>query len=189
MFYLSNVIKSLLVSLLLLTVAYANATNSIKSTSPVNSTNQQWQKQQWQKVGEAQLSILFWDIYLAKLFTPNGTFDQIQGPLKLEINYKIDISKQDLVEETENQWQQMAFDHPNSESWLNALSSIFPDIKDGDTLAVELTAENQGILYHNQQQIHQFPASVQLQQFLAIWLSDKSTRPKLMAKLTGQKRK
>lgn len=140
----------------------------------------------WQQVGNAELSILFWDIYKAKLYTINGKFERIAGPLKLEITYYIDIEGKDLVAETANQWQEMGLSHENDGPWLDTLLAIFPDLQENDRLAIQLKANGEGLFFHNGSLLHQFPASLQLQNFLGIWLSSQSTRPKLMAKLTGK---
>lgn len=142
----------------------------------------------WQSVGNAELSILFWDIYKAKLFSSNGEFVGIKGPLKLEITYLIDIKGEDLAVETAKQWQEMGINNNDDDSWLSALHSIFPDLKENDRLAIQLNANGDGLLFHNETLLYEFPPSQQLHNFLAIWLSKDSTRPKLMAKLTGQRK-
>ncbi|WP_394175763.1 chalcone isomerase family protein [Thalassotalea litorea] len=145
---------------------------------------------QWQKVGEAQLKVLFWDVYLAKLFTPNGDFASnahgVAHPLRLHLTYFLDIEGEKLAEETKKQWRKMGFKHAQNQPFTEQLAAIFPDLKEQDSLAIETNHTGQAKLYHNQQLIHEFAPSIQVDQFLAIWLSEKSTRPKLMKQLTGQ---
>ncbi|TLU67207.1 hypothetical protein FE810_02680 [Thalassotalea litorea] len=145
---------------------------------------------QWQKVGEAQLKMLFWDVYLAKLFTPDGDFESasagIEHPLRLHLTYFLDIEGEKLAEETKKQWRKMDFEHPENSGFIEELAVVFPDLQEQDSLAIETSSKGEAKLFHNQQLIHEFAPSVQVDQFLAIWVSDKSTRPKLMKQLTGQ---
>ncbi|NMP15192.1 hypothetical protein [Thalassotalea sp. Y01] len=140
----------------------------------------------WRQVGKAKLEVLFWDVYQARLYTPDGNFKGIKGPLKLHLTYYIDIDGADLAEETGNQWQEMQFEHADNNTWLRQLKQVFPDLQENDSLTMVLDDNDVGYLLHNENLIYRFEPSVQLNQFLAIWLSDKSTRPKLMTKLTGQ---
>ncbi|TKB47140.1 chalcone isomerase family protein [Thalassotalea mangrovi] len=144
----------------------------------------------WQQVGQAELKVLFWDVYLAKLFTPDGEFDTgsegIEHPLRLHLTYFLDIEGEKLAEETEKQWHKMKFEHPRNSSFIAQLGDVFPDIQEQDSLTIETSSSGDAKLFHNQQLIHEFEPSIQIDQFLAIWLSEKSSRPKLMKQLTGQ---
>ncbi|WP_185967982.1 chalcone isomerase family protein [Thalassotalea sp. PS06] len=165
--------------------ASANNAEIMTVTSTGSSTNGQWQK-----VGEAQLKVLFWDVYLAKLFTPDGDFESasagIEHPLRLHLTYFLDIEGEKLAEETEKQWRKMDFEHPENADFIEKLSAVFPDLEEQDSLAIETSSKGEARLFHNQELIYEFAPSVQVDQFLAIWLSDRSTRPKLMKQLTGQ---
>ncbi|MDN3651999.1 hypothetical protein QWY77_04360 [Thalassotalea ponticola] len=140
----------------------------------------------WQEVGKAKLEVLFWDVYKARLYTESGTFNGIKGPLKLDLTYYLDIKGEDLAKETAKQWRKMGFRHPDNKAWIADLYRIFPNLQKGDSLTLILSQQNQGSLLFNGERIHQFEPSIQLNQFLAIWLSEQSTRPELMAKLTGK---
>ncbi|WP_371186540.1 hypothetical protein [Thalassotalea maritima] len=142
---------------------------------------------QWKQVGDAKLKVMFWDVYTARLYTETGKFDGIQGPLKLHLTYHIDIDADELAEETGKQWRKMNFKHPDDSAWVAELHQIFPSLKRYDSLTLILDEQGQGKLLHNNQPHHDFEPSVQLQQFLAIWLSKRSTRPDLVAELTGQR--
>lgn len=145
----------------------------------------------WRLVGTAEYSVLFWDIYEAKLFSPTGTFNQqpnrFPQSLLLELTYKMNIEGKELATETANQWKKMKFEDLGNPAFINELTNLFPDIKENDTLAIEQTRSGEAKLLFNQQLIHTFPASKQVNQFLAIWLGKNSTEPKLMQKLTGQR--
>ena len=135
----------------------------------------------WRLVGKAKLKVLFWDIYQAELSTPSGTYQGIEGPLKLHLTYFIDIDAQELAKETENQWQEI--DNPQ---FIKDLESIFPDLVEDDTLTMKLNADGTATLLHNNEFRHHFEASEQVDKFLAIWLSPQTTRPELRKILIGK---
>ncbi|WP_068544732.1 hypothetical protein [Thalassotalea crassostreae] len=143
-----------------------------------------YKKIKWLNVGKAKLEILFFDIYKAQLYTEDGTFSGIKGPLKLHLTYYLDIDGEELVDETKNQWQEMGIYDVADKPWLEQLRLVFPDIKEDDSLTLILDKNSQGLLEHNNKLIHVFEGSEQLSKFFSIWLSKDSTRPELMRKLT-----
>ena len=143
----------------------------------------------WVPIGEAKLSILFWDIYEARLFNDTGVFIGVTPPLQLQLTYLIDIEGDELANETKKQWQKMGIYKESDEQWLGELKLIFPDISENDTLTFTFELDNGASLTFNNVLIHQFEPSPQVGKFLAIWLSEKSTHPKVRDKLVGQIRR
>ncbi|ENQ8761493.1 hypothetical protein ACEQ72_001723, partial [Vibrio parahaemolyticus] len=89
--------------------AIPSQAQDIGSTDRLNVEN--WQE--WETVGEAQLTWFVFDIYRSRLKAPNGQYlvstDVSPHPFALEINYQRDISKQQLLEVTDEQWQKLGF--------------------------------------------------------------------------------
>ncbi|MDF5653099.1 hypothetical protein P3743_24090, partial [Vibrio parahaemolyticus] len=75
----------------------------------------------WKTVGEAQLTWFIFDIYHSRLKAPDGKFivsdDVSPHPLALEINYKRDISKQQLLDVTDEQWAKLGFTDSYRKDW------------------------------------------------------------------------
>ncbi|KHD24811.1 periplasmic protein [Vibrio caribbeanicus] len=174
--------RGLIFSLLVSSTSYA---------APVDSETE-WNT--WPAVGEAQLSVFIFDVYQSRLQTPNGTYsvdaDITPHPLALSIDYQRDISQQQLLDATEDQWEEMGFDKQLSQRWIQELVTIFPNIEKGQNLTY-VTDGQSGHFYFRSNEMAS-PARIGSitdeslnDAFLAIWLSPKTTYPKLRAQLIG----
>ncbi|WP_019620426.1 chalcone isomerase family protein [Amphritea japonica] len=137
-------------------------------------------------VGQAELKLLWFSLYTATLASPEGRFISVSGPLLLTLKYKRKISRQNLLDETEKQWDRAGIDVDSYAPWLLRLKEIWPDISQGDSLAFFQTAEGEGRFYYNQQHIGTLSDRKFSKAFLNIWLSDNSYFPQLTKALTGR---
>ena len=135
-------------------------------------------------VGKAKLKVLWFDIYEARLFSHDGTFTQIQGPLYLKLTYQRDISKDDLLKETKAQLIELAADGDMT-LWMQRLNILWPEIKKGDSLSFYLAPSGKGHFYHNGIYIGAMADPNFGPDFLAIWLGEKSSFPKMTKQLIG----
>lgn len=138
-----------------------------------------------QMVGEARLSVLFWQVYDSRLFTETGRYREGQRPLRLEIQYLMDIRSEALVEQTAEEWDHLDVEHPNRADWLQRLSSLWPDVKKGDTITLALDADNRARFYLNDELLGDMNDPAFGEHFVAIWLSPDTSRPKLREALLG----
>lgn len=138
-----------------------------------------------QKVGEARLKVMFWSIYDSRLYTENGRYEDGQRPLKLEIEYLMDISSRKLVERTAKEWEDMGMELPQREEWIEQLSVLFPDIVEGDTLSFQARSDGSATLFHNGARRGTINDAALVQAFLDIWLSKDTNRPELRFALIG----
>lgn len=141
-----------------------------------------------QKVGEARLKVLFWSIYDSRLYTPSGEYDTGERPLRLEIEYFMDIRAEALVDRTAKEWRQMGLEHPDQDAWLERLASLWPDIEDGDVFTLDVNSDEEARFAHNGEYLGTISADGFARQFLAIWLSEASSRPQLRAALVGARK-
>lgn len=148
---------------------------------------------QWQVVGEAQLSWLFFDIYRSELLAPSGTYSQSEDvtphPIALRIRYQRDISREQLLEATLDQWQKMGVDRPTRSSWIAQLYDIFPSVSPGEQL-IYVTDGESGQFYFQGgndvlKQVGRVDDEALNDGFLSIWLGRNSQYPKLRAQLIG----
>jgi hypothetical protein len=163
------------------------------SSTPAGASS--WQH--WQTVGEAQLTWFIFDIYKSRLKTPDGQYtvssDVSPHPFALEINYQRDISKQQLLDVTDEQWQKLGFTQPYRQQWISELNTMLPNIKKGDELTY-LTDGKTGQLIYRQagREPYQTVGYVKDERlndaFLSIWLSPQTEFPKLRKQLIGQVR-
>ncbi|EGQ7834088.1 chalcone isomerase family protein [Vibrio vulnificus] len=179
----SCVIRSTFLSILL---GFSSSSHSQTGSADIET----WQ--QWLTVGEARLSWFVFDIYDSKLVTPNGEFevnaDVTPHPLALEIRYLRDISREDLLSATEEQWQKMGI--AAKKPWRDSLELIFPHIRKGDKLTYITDGEKGRLLINrhdsDKAEVVGNVADQELNDaFLAIWLSPKTQYPSLRAKLIG----
>lgn len=171
----------------------SQAQNVVGSSETMTTNN--WQ--QWQTVGEAQLTWFVFDIYKSRLKAPDGQYlvsnDVSPHPFALEINYQRDISKEQLLDVTDEQWQKLGFTKVYRQQWISELNTMFPDINKGDELTYLTDGTNGQLIYRKAgsepYQTVGFVKDERLNDaFLSIWLSPKTEFPKLRKQLIGQVR-
>ncbi|MTD26719.1 hypothetical protein [Erwinia sorbitola] len=146
----------------------------------------------WQNVGQATLTWGPFTVYDSQLLTPDGRWQPQQWPLALVITYRRDISRQELLDATLEQWQaQNTGSREQQQQWLQQLAKVWPNVSDGSRLAFQ--AEGNGGQFYWQ------PAGTQAaitaigprfdaafrDAFLNIWLSPDTTYPDIRRELTG----
>lgn len=141
---------------------------------------------QYKKVGSAKFSVYFWDIYNSTLYTTTGQYPVSveQSNIVFHIEYLRDITSADLIERTIEQWQHLGLKSSEYQQYLPQLEQLWPDIKAGDSLTL-LINQSQSKFYFNQKYLGSIKQHIFGQQFLNIWLSAKSSQPKLRAQLLG----
>ncbi|RBW66532.1 hypothetical protein DS893_04190 [Vibrionales bacterium C3R12] len=121
---------------------------SIVETPVTHTTLTNWES--WKKIGEAQLSWLFFDVYKSTLYSPTGRYIQARDitphPIALDIKYQRTISKKQLLDATEEQWNELKYPQDKQIEWLEILGTIFPNLKEGDRL-VYVTDGELGKIY------------------------------------------
>ncbi|MBU2918517.1 chalcone isomerase family protein [Psychrosphaera sp. F3M07] len=138
------------------------------------------------QVGNATFTFLFWDIYNSRLFTKTGKYDDNSGQdLLFKINYLKDISADELIKRTVEQWQHLKYDESKYQHYIPKMKSIWPDIKSGDSLT--LYRKNQTtIFYFNNEEVGNINDKSFSNLFLDIWLSNNTSQPKLRKLLIGE---
>jgi hypothetical protein len=137
-------------------------------------------------LGETTFSILFWDLYKSQLLTTSGKYPVNVSTDKIlfTINYLADISSDDLISRTVDQWQHLGIPSDKYINYLPKLKAMWPDIKEGDSLSL-LIDQGRSVFYFNQQYIGVIKPSEFGQIFLAIWLSENTSEPNLRRELLG----
>ncbi|WP_404399292.1 chalcone isomerase family protein [Idiomarina seosinensis] len=146
--------------------------------------------EQFKRVGETRLSVWFWDVYDATLYTEKGSFswqDRKQLNKALLLDYLRDIKAADLVETTAEEWDKLGFSHPERSNWLEQLSAIWPDIKEGDCLLLRESDDGYAEFYQDDKKLGVVEHETFTEQFLAIWLSPDSRFKDERQELTGEK--
>ena len=142
--------------------------------------------QDMQKVGQAKLEFLFWDIYNSELYSPDGVFAQDTYPLALKIEYLRDIDADDLVDKTAEEWEKLGYSDEQIAPWLSEIKTIWPDINKGDELLLIVDEDKSSRFFYNHELIGDMQDTTFGPSFLAIWLDENCSFPKLRKKLIGE---
>ncbi|MFT5521871.1 MAG: hypothetical protein ACI9IA_002477 [Enterobacterales bacterium] len=138
-------------------------------------------------VGESKLSFLFWDIYDIKLFAKAGKYIDKQLPIRLELKYQREISSEELVDETNKQWERFELDIERKKDWLNQLKDIWPNVKESDIISFHIDSQNHTWFYFNKNFIGKIEDQEFSRHFSLIWLDINGAYPKITKQLLGDK--
>lgn len=143
------------------------------------------------KIGQAKMSFLFFDIYDIELHSKNKNWQPDRYPQALKITYLRDISKKELLKATKEQWQHIQLKQPNENLWLTRLDDIWPEIKEGNGLTILVDSfQTSKFYFTSKEEKNQFIGEISDPDFgpafLAIWLSENTSEPKLRKSLIGK---
>ena len=136
-------------------------------------------------VGTAKLRVLFFDIYTSELKTESGEYTDGIRPIQLKIIYERNIKSSALIKQTKKEWDAQMANDKNQLSWIKTLESIWPNIESGDTLTFELYKNGKNQFFYNERAIGSVNDPNFGENFLDIWLSPKTTRPKIRREMLG----
>ena len=157
---------------LIMTSLTANATNN---TPPWESMN---------LVGKGKLSVLFWDIYNAELYTADGTYEEAEFPIALRLVYLRDFKKKQLISETKKQWQKLGFkDEAKIDTWIATLDELWRDVKEDESITLYIDGSACSYFYLNDERLGQVDDPEFAKAFLDIWLSENTSAPDVRKKL------
>lgn len=127
-----------------------------------------------EKVGETRLSVWFWDVYDAALYTDSGNYNTYQQRA-LQLNYLRSISADDLVDTTAEEWEKLNIKLSSEhQQWLAQLRDIWPDVTKGDCLMLVENAAGESVFYNAEGELGSVASAQFTDDFLAIWLSPNS---------------
>lgn len=137
-------------------------------------------------VGEGTYRYLFWQLYDARLASESGTFESYRqsSPLLLALTYKRDISKQQFIDATIDEWRKLGrSSEQQQQQWAGQLQSVWQDVKEGDTLSALLKADGSVIFYFNGEETGTLTDANFGSAFFDIWLHPDTSAPKLRRQL------
>lgn len=140
-----------------------------------------------QLVGEGKLTVLFWDVYQAQLFTENGRYQEQQYPVALKLTYLRNFKKDDLVSETQNQWQKLGLNNlEQQQRWLDELTRLWRDVKKRDAITLYINKDGISYFFLNDEELGVISEPEFSEAFLAIWLSEDTSEPSVRAQLIAE---
>ncbi len=136
-------------------------------------------------VGTGSMDWLFFTLYDATLYSTTGRYQAQQYPVALQIKYHKNIASADLVSATKEQWQHLGLKNSEQALWLAQLAKLWPDVKEGDVLTFVASSSSEGQFYFNNRLLGSVAGGEFATAFIAIWLSEQTSRPDLRQQLIG----
>jgi hypothetical protein len=141
----------------------------------------------WKPVGNAEMHVLFWHAYDSKLSAQNGIFDA-QKPYALENTYRMDFSKEDLIDRTfEEMKRHGEFAAKEEALWRKKLSELWPDVKENDRIRAYISPGKFVSFRVNGNKTGRIVDAKFATLFPAIWLGENTSEPAMRKQLLGKK--
>jgi Chalcone isomerase-like len=137
------------------------------------------------RLGDGRLRFLGIHVYDASLWAA-GAFG-FERPFALDIRYAMNVKGRDLSQRSIKEMKgQGHTDAGKLTRWEAAMDSVFPDIKPGDRLVGIHVPGKEARFYSNDRLLGTVADPEFARAFFGIWLDEKTSEPKLRAKLLGQ---
>ncbi|MCG9729893.1 chalcone isomerase family protein [Shewanella sp. Isolate13] len=140
----------------------------------------------FKEVGRGEMQWWWFSLYRAKLLTLDGNYSQGELPLVLDIEYYQEIPSERLVEATLDQWQHLGVSEQSQQKWLAEIKHVWPNVVEGDKLTLSVLDSGVSQFYFNGQPLAKPMPKGFSEDFLAIWLSESTSRPELRKQLIGE---
>lgn len=144
---------------------------------------------QLETVGQGSYRYMFWQLYDARLASSDGNFINYQQstPLLLELTYKRNISRDQFIKATIDEWKKLKqSSSEQQQQWAEQLAELWQDVRKGDQLAAVLLPNNTVEFYFNGNKTGVLADEAFGPAFFNIWLDSATSAPKLREQLTGQ---
>lgn len=138
-----------------------------------------------QKVGEARLKVLFWDVYDATLHAPQGkfTFDE---PFALSLTYLRKFKGKAIASRSVDEIRDLGMsDEIKLAKWFQLMSQMFPDVKKGQSITGVVDSDKASHFYFEGKLIGSVDDPEFSMWFFNIWLSQNTSEPDMRNKLIG----
>ena len=116
-----------------------------------------------------------------------GSKDTNPLPFAVELVYDMSFKGKDIADRSIKEMRSQGFnDEMKLKRWGDEMTKIFPDIQQGDTLIGVSFPGKEARFYNREKLIATIPDTEFAKAFFDIWLSEKSSEPKLRLKLLGE---
>lgn len=138
-----------------------------------------------QEVGTGRLTVLFWDVYDASLYAPNGEWDG-DKPYALSLSYLRDLNGSDIAERSVEEMRNQGFkSEVKLAIWYQKMKALFPDVDANTNLTGIRDNKGNTIFYRNGERIGAINDPEFSDWFFGIWLNERTSEPKLRKRLLG----
>jgi hypothetical protein len=135
--------------------------------------------------GEAVMRFFGLKVYDVRLWTQMKAFTHAE-PFVVELVYDMALNGRDIADRSVKEMRaQGVSDEAKLQRWGEQMTKIFPDIRKGDALIGVSLPGKEARFYSRDKLIATVPDPEFSRAFFDIWLSDKSSEPKLRQRLLG----
>jgi len=173
----------------LLTITLSLLLKTSLTSFEVDARNLQTYIENPKVVGEARLSVLFWDIYDATLIAPDGQYAD-KKPFALELTYLRDFDGDDIASRSIDEMRKQGMkDEMKLAKWYEKMQQIFPNVAEGQTITGIVDDKQYSHFYFNNSYAGTVEDDEFTQWFFNIWLSEATSEPKMRDNLLGLRKK
>lgn len=134
-------------------------------------------------VGQGRYRYVFWDIYDASLYAPQGEYKPGK-PFALQLHYLRHISGRDIADTSVAEIRKQGFsDEVKLATWHTQMRQVFPNVTSGSNLTGIALANGQTVIFLDDQKIGAFNDREFTKRFFAIWLDPMTSVPALRQSL------
>jgi hypothetical protein len=136
-------------------------------------------------LGEGVLRKFGFKVYDARLWTGSKapSFDDV---FALELTYALSLDGKAIAERSVDEMRkQGGYDETSLKRWGEEMARAFPDVKKGDTLVGVSIPGKEARFYSRDKLLATITDPAFARAFFNIWLSDKTSEPRLRDKLLG----
>ena len=136
-------------------------------------------------VGQARMEYLFWDVYDAELYAPDGVWSENQ-PFALSLQYLLELDGEAIASRSVSEMRAQGFDDEAILArWYKAMREIFPDVDETTRITGIMDRNQHTRFYRNGSLIGEIDEPLFGEWFFNIWLSEKTSEPKMRERLLG----
>jgi len=138
-------------------------------------------------VGEGRMTYMLWDVYDAKLFAPQGRFNE-EKPFALSLTYLRNIDGKKIADSSVEEIRRLGFkDEVRLATWHTQMRNIFPDVAEGVRLTGLYNDNGESIFFKNGAEVGRIKDKEFGPYFFNIWFDEETRDPNLRANLLGIK--
>lgn len=139
--------------------------------------------------GEGVLRFFGIKVYDARLWAPAKTLAKSLSPndaFALELVYDMSVKGRDIAERSTVEMRRVGYSNEAKlKAWGEEMLRIFPDIKKGESL-IGVSVPGKGAKFYSREKLIAYADDPEFAKaFFDIWLSEKTSEPKLRERLLG----
>lgn len=136
-------------------------------------------------VGKARMEYLFWDVYDAELYAPEGVWRENQ-PFALSLRYLLELDGEAIASRSVSEIREQGFDDEATlNRWYELMRATFPDVDKNTRITGIMDQEKHTRFFSNGDLIGEVREPLFSKWFFNIWLSEKTSEPELRERLLG----